>query len=307
MKAPRVLLISILILGTYVSSIISVKGQPAANSQVDYQDSDITAEIKQRALNQLERRTGISVEHLQIEHVYRPNFRNLKKAGLGFVIIDKRDGKIYDVILNKDNPNEELDVNKLREEDNKAFISKYGKLDPQLSNSLGSISEQDLVRVIIEVKIGQQAPGPKLPDARPGVNITLEELENYHKKVTQQRTQENQATVNPIAQRIRQLGFEATANTSFPFIYASLPPRVIKQLESWEEVLKISLDEVNKAELEVAPLAIGSNIVHNRGYTGSGVRVGMVDTGSFPQSSWLFRHKLFCPNGYWHCSLNDSA
>ncbi len=266
MKTHRFLLVLILILGTYASSTMSVKGQSSANSQADNQDSDITLEIQQRALKQLFKRTGISVEHLQIEHVYRPNFRNLKKAGLGFVIIDKRDGKIYDVVLNKDNPNEELDVNKLREEDNKAFISKYGKLDPQLSNSLASISEQDLLRVVIEVKMGQQAPGLKLPDARPGANITLEELEIYHNKVAQQRNLENQATINPVAQRIRQLGFSATANPNFPFIYVTLPPRVIKQLESWEEVLKISLDEVNKAldevnkaELEVAPLTIGSN------------------------------------------------
>ncbi|MCL6753995.1 hypothetical protein KBT16_24665 [Nostoc sp. CCCryo 231-06] len=267
MNSRSFLFVLILISGTYASSIMSVNGQSLLNSQVDNQVSDITPEIQQIALKHLSRRIGIPVEYLQIEHVYRPNFRNLKQAGLGFVVIDKRDGKIYDVVLNKNNPNEELDVNKLREEDNKIFISKYGKLDPQLFNSLASISEQDLLRVVIEVYMGQQSPGPKLPDAIPGANITLEELESYHNKVAQQRNRENQATVNPVAQRIRQLGFEATANPNFPFIYATLPRRVIKQLESWEEVQKISLDEINKAELEIAPLAIGSNIVHNRGYT----------------------------------------
>ncbi|MFS0516595.1 hypothetical protein ACEYW6_18020 [Nostoc sp. UIC 10607] len=63
-----------------------------------------------------------------------------------------------------------------------------------------------------------------------------------------ERKGENQATVNPVAQRIRQLGFEATANPNFPVIYATLPRRVINKLESWEEVLKISLDEANKAD-----------------------------------------------------------
>ncbi|MBG1265864.1 hypothetical protein [Nostoc sp. WHI] len=243
---------------------MSAKAKSIVNSQVENQVSDITPEIQQIALKHLSRRIVIPVEYLQIEHVYTPNFRNLKQAGLGFVVIDKRDGKIYDVVLNKNNPNEELNVNKLREENNKAFISNYGKLEPQLFNSLASISEQGLVRVVIEVYTGQQSPGPKLPDAIPERNITLQELESYHNKVAQQRNRENQATVNPIAQRIRQLGFEAIANPSFPFIYATLPQRVIKQLESWEEVLKISLDEVNKAELEIAPLAIGSNIVYNR-------------------------------------------
>ncbi|MEA5602090.1 hypothetical protein [Nostoc sp. UHCC 0252] len=76
----------------------------------------------------------------------------------------------------------------------------------------------------------------------------MQELESYHNKVAHQRNRENQANVNPVAQRIRHLGFEATANPNFPFIYANLPQRVIKQLESWEEVIKISLDEVNKAQ-----------------------------------------------------------
>lgn len=250
MKIHHWLLLTILILGNYASFIMPVQSQSSANRQVNNQDSDITQEIRYRALNKLSRRTGILLEYLQIEHVYRPNFRNLQVDGLGFVIIDKRDGKIYDIVLNKHNLNEELDVKKLTQEDRKAFISKYGKIEPILFNSLASISEQDLVRVIIQVKIQQQAPGPKLPDAKPGVNITLEELENYHKKIAQLRSQENQAIVNPVAQRIRQLGFEATANPNFPFIYASLSPRVIKQLESWEEVHNISLDRVNQAEIQ---------------------------------------------------------
>ncbi len=248
MKTPRFILVLILILGTFTSSIMSVKGQSIVNSKLDNQVSDITLQIQQIALQHLSRRIGIPGEYLQIEHVYRPKFTNRKQAGLGFVVIDKRDGKIYDVVLNKNNPNEELDVNKLREENSKAFIYKYGKLDPELYNSLASISEQDLVRVVIEVKMGQQAPAPKLPNATPGVNITLEELESYHNQIAQQRSRENQVTVNPIAQRIRQLGFSATANPNFPFIYATLSLRDIKQLESWQEVLKISLDEVNKTD-----------------------------------------------------------
>ncbi|MHC5935842.1 hypothetical protein [Nostoc sp.] len=149
---------------------------------------------------------------------------------------------------------------------------------------MSSISEQDLVRVVIEVKMGQQAPVPKLPNATPGANITLEELESYHNKVAQQRSRENQATVNPLAQRIRQLGFEATANPNFPFIYATLPPRGIKQLESCQEVLKISLDEVNKAELEVAPLAIDSNIFIFTPVYYIGNSHGKVDFGSAYQN-----------------------
>ncbi|MBN3945674.1 MAG: hypothetical protein HWQ38_03945 [Nostoc sp. NMS7] len=70
MKTYRFLLVLILILGTYASSTMSVNGQSSANRQVENQDNDITPEIQQRALKQLFKRTGIPVEHLQIEHIF---------------------------------------------------------------------------------------------------------------------------------------------------------------------------------------------------------------------------------------------
>ncbi|MEH1912423.1 hypothetical protein [Nostoc sp.] len=63
-----------------------------------------------------------------------------------------------------------------------------------------------------------------------------------------------------------------------------MPPRGIKQLESCQEVLKISLDEVNKAELEVAPLAIDSNIFIFTPVPYIGKSHGKLDFGSAYQN-----------------------
>lgn len=189
--------------------------------------SDIKPSIQQAALQKLSKKVNAPIDKLEIVYTFKPTFRTIGKVGFGFVVVDKRNGKIFDIAV--DSNGQEMNIEKLAQQDRNAYVSKYGKLSQGLFEKLADTKPNDQISVVIKLKVERQdvksiqAPVPVSTD-------------------TQQQTIENEQVVNEAINKIEELGFNVNGDNSSPAVYGNLTPAQIRAIEKLDIVDSIDYD-----------------------------------------------------------------
>ncbi|GJD24180.1 hypothetical protein RIVM261_091360 [Rivularia sp. IAM M-261] len=184
--------------------------------------SDIKASIQQAALRKLSKKVNAPIDKLEIVYTFKPTFQTIGKSGFGFVVVDKRNGKIFDIAV--DANGQEMNIEKLAQQDKTAYVSKYGKLSQGLFEKLADTKPNDQISVVIKLKVERQdvksiqAPVPVSTDTQ------------------QQQTIENEQVVNEAINKIEELGFNVTGDNSSPAVYGNLTPAQIRAIEKLDIV-----------------------------------------------------------------------
>jgi hypothetical protein len=113
---------------------------------------------------------------------------------------------------------------------------------------------------------------------------------NFHKNATQPAKQFIQARGGKVKYQ----------SENAPLLVATVPTRLLSALEQRNDVQSIHLERTYKNELNVSVPAIDAPTVWNRGYTGSGVKVAVVEGDAI-----YFDHSALADGSYCN-SLTDS-
>lgn len=216
------------------------------------------------------------------------SFPLIGKTAYAYNVRDKQQGWHNRITL--DEKGQEVDIELLLAEEQAAQLARYGKLDPALSVRLDQSQRQESIPVIINLKV---SPGPEEEPQQPDIvdNRTWKQLPEEEKKAFELRDMEyrkkkdeflmrrTKRIATPLLERLEKLGYKVKTDDYIPIIYANLPPDIIRQVATWDEVAEISLDSTNKPSLEVSRVAIGADIVESRGNGAFAIQVGMVEVG----------------------------
>ncbi|BAZ13430.1 hypothetical protein NIES4071_52690 [Calothrix sp. NIES-4071] len=192
---------------------------------------NIKPSIQQAALSKLSKKVNTPIDKLEIVYTFQPTFRTIGKSGFGFVIVDKRNGKIFDIAV--DANGQEMNIEKLAQQDRSAYVSKYGKLSQSLFAKLTDTKPSAQISVVIKLRLkrlevkGIQAPTPS-------------------DKEIQQQQIENEQVVNEAINKIEELGFNVTGDNSSPAVYGNLTPSQIRAIEKLDIVDSIDYEAVNQ-------------------------------------------------------------
>ena len=232
----RLLLLILLTSAHFNTRVLALQTQQASDL------SNIEQSIQQAALKKLSEKVNTPIEKLEIVYTFKPIFRTIGKSGFGFVVLDRRNGKIFDIAV--DANGQEMNIEKLAQQDRKAYISKYGKLSQELFKKLSSTKPNDQISVAIKLKVEQET-----------VNVI--QAPNLANIDTQQQI-ENERVVNEAINKIEELGFNVTGDNSNPAVYGNLTPAQIRAVEKLDIVDSIDYEGQGASSIKqvLAPIRI---------------------------------------------------
>ena len=176
-------------------------------------------------------------------------------------------GKIYGVSLDRSGnivTQDALDK-AVQAIDNKGFV---GKLEADLAKRLSQRADSP-INVIIFLKDSAAAPLRGNVKSRTQQQANLNTLRTRNAEI--QRAVVNQLKAN--GQRVLHQSAYA------PVVAASVIPSQIQALAARSDVSRVYLERVGKPRLNVSRVVVQANTVNDRGLTGSGQRVAVVEAG----------------------------
>ncbi|MGE3840165.1 MAG: S8 family serine peptidase [Vicinamibacterales bacterium] len=83
--------------------------------------------------------------------------------------------------------------------------------------------------------------------------------------------------VDPVVARLRQRGRVPRSHRYAPAVSVSLTAAEAADVARWPEVDRVYLDEIASDEMDIARPSLKASIVHNRGYSGNGIRISVIE------------------------------
>jgi subtilisin family serine protease len=215
-----------------------------------------------RARAAASRLTGIPANRLSVAKE-----APLADTGITRYKLTDAQGKIYGVSLDSSgNPvTQEALARAVQAIDNKGFV---GKLEAELANRLTQRSDKP-INVIIFLKESAAAPSRGNVQSRTQYQANLNTLKTQNAEI--QRAVVNQLKAN--GQRVLHQSAYA------PVVAASVIPSQIQALAARSDVSRVYLERVSKPRLNVSRIVVQANTVNDRGLTGTGQKVGVVEAG----------------------------
>lgn len=190
------------------------------------------------------------------------------------------DGAIVGVAL--DASGRKVDAEKALQKEMALERQALSGLDARLTAHLEGVAPDALVPVSVWVKeSGYQ------PIARPGSDTRLSgaQLDKLSGRVREHRAEFVESLTAPVARSLKEMGIEVSDDSVVPVLYAQIPARQLREVGSWREVSAIHLREEATAALSVARQTVAANLVNNRGFTGTGVKVAAIEVGGQTNTS----------------------
>ena len=249
-----------------------VKNSPGAASEA----------LSAAALAMVAADNGLSAADLSVANEATATYELTARVGYDFKFVDTVTGQVYGIML--DGNGNRLDAAQLEAAESAAYQARYGVYEPELADMLAAGQVSGAQRVIIWLKEPDYTP-----PARPAPTsdyMSDAQLSAFAAVADVQRA-EHVARVNaPVLSRMAAMGLQAEGDRFAPAIYTSLDASNLRAVGGWSEVDTIYLDrndnmplDTDAPDLNVARSTIYAHTVHGRGFTGSGVKVGVIEVG----------------------------
>lgn len=251
-------------------------------------------------LSLVSRREGVPVSSLDIAAGIMEYYALTGQIVWRGKIQDSVRGDIYEVAVNAQG--QSVNVEALEAAENTARRSRYGKMELPLYYYLRTRPPQEKSRVLLwvggvdyewvneelarrypQVQAYRFASGQPVDERGQPIPIERELFDRIRRDYNDLLDQAHLQAAEPVAAFLRARGYEANALSAFPGIEVELPAKVILELNraSLENLVAI----YHRGSSEVVPEldSVGGTIrasaAWNSGYTGQGVRIGMIDGG----------------------------
>jgi hypothetical protein len=209
------------------------------------------AHLEPVAVSIVAKRIGSTAADLQVTASTTLDLPLSGKVAHQFSVRNKRSGAVYEVVL--DASGNELDREQLLQDERAAYVSKYGKLDSALAERLQSADESELLPV--QIRVIEPDDDDSLPRQVPMTSDVWKKMSEREKKgyedqeeaIVQQRRKilaaRAQRLVEPVVKRLMDANYQCQTEESVPVVNVRLTKRMIKEVETWPEVERISLLE----------------------------------------------------------------
>lgn len=168
-----------------------------------------------------------------------------------------------------------VDVEALLNDDRAKQRDAFGALDARLARHLDGLADDDRVPVAIWLVEPERALGE-----RPEEGAGPEDVDKLAQLQTERRAAQVAEVTAPFLERLRRFDEDAAASTSSPLVWATLPAGVVRELASDERVDTIYGDlERGGPETNLSREVVGANLAPANTLDGTGVQVGIVESG----------------------------
>lgn len=252
----------------------------------------------QKALAHIAQHKDIPPQKLVVVTDHPTVYPNLGRKFQVVTILDTRsEGRFYSLLVDLDNGYIEEDLATVREAEEKAYLNRYGKLEPALYRRLQEVDDDEVLPVAIWVAGESQhsqedlfaAVAARFPEAqaalaRSGKPWDVEDPElaaRIKAEYNRLSVTDTAARIEPLVKYLKQRGAEIRTYGTLPSVTAWLTKRQILGLSRYDEVGMIYLieEEVHK-DLDVAVPTDLVPVVWNRGFDGSGVSIAILESGN---------------------------
>ena len=192
----------------------------------------------------------------------------------GYKIADIKSGALYSITLAEDGS--EIDLDALMQKEQDLYVSRYGKLEPRLVDSIGRLEPATPVEVTLwlnqprEVSLARPEAGSKLTEA---------DVDAIYAQLDAQRAEIASEASAAVLAKLQGEGLQGVKDTVSPSIAVSIPAGNVRRIGDWQEVATVYLDERNQPDLSISGNTTGAYAVQATGNAGQGVRVAQVEVG----------------------------
>ncbi|HMO13650.1 MAG TPA: S8 family peptidase [Pirellulaceae bacterium] len=189
-----------------------------------------------------------------------------------FKILDEL-GMVHDIVLDGQGRSQTREALFDKED---LIYGKSGRIHPSLQDRLSFSRDNDEeIPVLIWIRVPNEVPLPTLPSPDDAYDEkTAEKLQRDFAGVAMIR---NKAYADSVLEKLIDDGADAVLAEDAPMIATALTKDQIFDLAADKDVLEIYLDSINEQQSNVARRVVGADIVNNRGITGNGIRVAVIE------------------------------
>jgi hypothetical protein len=174
-----------------------------------------------------------------------------------------------------------VDIEALLDEDRAKQRDAFGALDAQLARHLDGLADDERVPVAIWLFEPERMLGE-----RPEEGARLEDVDKLAQLQTERRAAQVAKVTTPFLERLRQFDEEAAASSSSPLLWAKVPAGFVRELAKDERVDTIYGDlERGGPETNLSRAVVGANLAPADTLDGSGVQVGIVESGGLADTT----------------------
>jgi len=259
----------------------------------------------QKALTYIAQRESIPTQALVVVTDHATAYPNLGRKFQVVTILDSRPGgRFYDLLVDSINGRIEEDLAAIREAEERAYLDRYGRLEPALHKRLQEIKDDEILPVAIWATgksqrsqealfavVAAQFPEAQAALARSGKPWDVEDPElaaRIKTKYNQLGAVDTATRIEPLVVQLKARDSEVTTYGTLPSVTTWLTKHQILELAERDEVGMIYLiEERGQQETDVA---IPTDLVPTvwdrgfRGFDGSGVTVALLDDGNIDSS-----------------------
>lgn len=251
----------------------------------------------QRALNYVAQRQGIPVKDLVIVTDHSTEYPNLGRKFRVVTVLDTRPGgRFYNLLVDLENGQIEENVSALLSAEDRAYLAKYGKLEPALYERLQQANDNQVLPVAIWVagqpqriqeeifaELAATFPEARAALARFDKPIAVDDpalATRIRAEYNKMLIEDTAIRIAPLVSHLQQRGIRVTTYGALPSVTAWLTKRQILELVRRNDVGMIYLIEERGApEMDTAAPTNLTPIVWSRGITGTGATIAILDRG----------------------------
>lgn len=280
-------ILTICVFAIYVLSAVAWQDQATQPQHKPWgtgSQKNAPSQLESAAINLVSQKYNRIRENLLVYGSSIMNLSVTQVRAYHYTIAEKDYSWIKEITI--DENGDEVDSEQLFANEQALYEAKFGKLDAELAKRLETASTGESLSVMISIKpILDDTSKPEEPDteSQDWARLRLEEkkaaIDKYKHENSSYQMERAKQAVAPVITRLENMGYKGEAINGSPFIVTTLPVKVIREIATWEEVVRISLDRKQQSALYTSRVTIGANVVEGLVNGGSGIRVTVVEPG----------------------------
>ncbi len=245
--------------------------QPSSTAQ---EDEKLSA-AEQRLLEVAARNQGLAASELQLLDSTTVELPLTNRTVTAAKIVNPRDENVSAASI--DERGEEVDLALLKEEEERAYVAKYGKLDPALHQRVQGLRSAEKVKVAFWMNPVEDLDRDDFRDGR--TDASRDEVKAVLAKRSEQVRAANARATERFSATLRGAGLSVEERGSLsPVVYATLPAGQLAAYAERADVQRIYLAENrNEDYMNIAAPSIQANWVWFAGFTGADTGIAIVE------------------------------
>jgi len=228
---------------------------------------DVKQTKSEKALDYISQKHGVPKEKLMITNEKEANFPLTNQKIWSVNILNSQTKEFYYIDL--DEAGNIADIKAAKALERIYYKEKYGKKEIELHEKLQKMNPDDMVEVGIWLSPLKDAPRPEIDFS-----------EKEYNEMRDAKRRDNEQKEKPVLDKLKTKNINIRYASQYaPLIYAQIPAKIMPEIENIPEIEGIYLAREFKPSLNMIAQTERVQPVWNAGFTGSGIKVAVVEPG----------------------------